>query len=146
FTNAIAKDIADRGMAKAEEIDAGVGSTTATSVAKLILMASLSTAEQPILGLRRNEIVEFLIDPLTKTPAISSAIDKLTQEAEYLFFDPSQRIFFGQTANVTSEINNTASSLAEEVVDQELRRKLEDVFEPKTKSLYRQLAILPSLD
>ncbi|RWD32092.1 MAG: ATP-binding protein [Mesorhizobium sp.] len=146
FTNAIAKDIADRGMAKAEEIDAGVGSTTATSVAKLILMASLSTAEQPILGLRRNEIVEFLIDPLTKTPAIASAIDKLTQEAEYLFFDPSQRIFFGQTANVTSEINNTASSLAEEVVDQELRRKLEVVFEPKTKSLYRQLAILPSLD
>lgn len=147
YTNAISKDIADRGNALAEEIDAGEGSSTATSIAKLVLMSSLSTAEQPILGLRRSEIIECLIDPLTRTPAISSALDKLVGNAEYLFKGPDERIYFGQTANVVSEINNTATSLAEEVVDQELRNKLGDVFEPKTKALYnRNLAILPSLD
>lgn len=146
FTNAISKDIADRGNALAEQVDAGDGSSTASSVAKLIMMASLSTAEQPILGLRRSEIIEFLVDPLTRTPTISGAIDKLSGNAEYLFKGADERIYFGQTANVVSEINNTATSLAEEVVDQELRAKLGEVFEPKTKSLYKTLAILPSLD
>lgn len=146
YTNAISKDVADRGNALAEQVDAGEGSSTATAVAKLILMSSLSTAEQPILGLRRSEVIEFLIDPLTRTPAISSALDKLTGNAEYLFKGADERIYFGQTANVVSEINNTATSLAEEVVDQELRTKLGEVFEPKTKALYRTLAILPSLD
>lgn len=146
YTNAISKDIADRGNALAEQVDAGEGSATATAVAKLILMSSLSTAEQPILGLRRSEIIEFLIDPLTRTPAISGALDKLTGNAEYLFKGADERIYFGQTANVVSEINNTATSLADEVVDQELRTKLAEVFEPKTKSLYKNLAILPSLD
>lgn len=146
FTNAISKDIADRGNALAEQVDAIEGSSTASAVAKLILMASLSTAEQPILGLRRSEIIEFLVDPLTRTPAISGAIDKLTGSAEYLFKGADERIYFGQTANVVSEINNTANSLVEEVVDQELRVKLAEVFEPKTRVLYRTLAILPSLD
>jgi hypothetical protein len=146
FTNAVSKDIADRGNALAEQIDAADGSATASSIAKLLLMSSLSTAEQPILGLRRSEIVEFLLDPLTRTPAISSAIDKLAGSAEYLFRGPDERIYFGQTANVVSEINNTATSLADEVVDQELRKKLSEVFEPKTRALYKSLAILPSLD
>jgi Protein of unknown function (DUF499) len=146
FTNAISKDIADRGNALAEQIDAVEGASTASAVAKLILMASLSTAEQPILGLRRSEIIEILVDPLTRTPAISGAIDKLTASAEYLFKGPDERIYFGRTANVVSEINNTANSLVEDVVDQELRNKLEEVFDPKTRVLYRTLAILPSLD
>lgn len=146
FINAISKDIASRGNALAEQIDAGDGASTASAVSKLILMASLSTAEQPVLGLRRSEIIEFLVDPLTRTPAVSTAIDKLTANAEYLFKGPDERIYFGQTANVVSEINNTASSLTEEIVDQELRAKLGEVFEPKTKVLYKTLAILPSLD
>ncbi|MCJ2007043.1 DUF499 domain-containing protein [Methylobacterium sp. J-092] len=146
FTNAISKDIADRGNALAEQIDDAAGSTTATSVSKLVLMASLSTAEQPILGLRRSDIVECLVDPLTRTSAISTALDKLSGTAEYLFKGPDERVYFGQTANVISEINNTATSLTEEVVDNELRKKLAEIFEPRSKALYRTLAILPSLD
>lgn len=146
FTNAISKDIADRGNALAEELDFEIGSSAATSVSKLIMMASLSTAEKPILGLRRADIVEFLVDPLTRPAAIIAALEKLIGRAEYLFKAPDERSYFGQTANVVSEINNTGASLADEVVDQELRRKLAEVFEPKTRALYRELAILPSLD
>ena len=146
YTNAISKDVADKGNALAEQVDAGDGTSIASAITKLILMSSLSTAEQPIRGLRRSEVVEFLVDPLTRTPAISTALDRLTGSAEYLFKGPDERIFFGQTANVVSEINNTAGSLAEEVVDQELRTKLAEVFDPKSKALYRTLAILPSLD
>lgn len=146
FTNAIAKDVADRGNAIAEGLDSELGSTTTTEVAKLLLMSSLSTAQDPVLGLRRNEVIEFMIDPLTKTPAITSALEKFAGLAEYLFTGPDQRIFFGPTANVTSEINNTAASLAEEVVAQELREKLGEIFKPRTRALYRNVEILPSLD
>ncbi len=146
FSNAITKDVADQGNAVAEKVDADSGSSVAASATKLILMASLSTAEHPILGLRRNEVVEFLIDPLTRTPAISGAIDKIAGAAEYLFTSPDQYLFFGATANVTSEINNTGASLAVEVVDQELRSKLEEIFQPRTRSLYRNVQVLPALD
>ncbi len=146
FINAISKDVADRGNALAEQVDAAEGTTTATSVAKLILMSSLSLAQDPIIGLRRNEIVECLIDPLTKTAEISNSLDKITQRASYLFLGADDRIYFGQTANVTSEINETAASLADEIVDQELRTKLEAVFKPVGRKLYASMAILPSLD
>src|SRR4029077_18057698 len=95
---------------------------------------------------RRNEIVECLIDPLTKTAEISKALDKITERASYLFLGADERIYFGQTANVTPEINETAVSLADEIVDQELRTKLEAVFRPAGKKLYGSMAILPSLD
>lgn len=146
FVNAISKDVADAGNAIAEKIDADAGSSTATSVAKLILMASLSTAQNPILGLRRNEVIEYLVDPLTRTSAISGAIDRISGAAEYLFTTPDLYLYFGATANVTSEINNTATSLAEEVVDQQLRTKLEEIFQPKARSLYRTVQVLPALD
>ena len=146
FINAISKDVADRGNAFAEQIDAAEGTSTATSVAKIILMSSLSLAQDPIVGLRRNEIVECLIDPLTKTAEIAKAIDKLIERASYLFPRADEGIYFGQTANVTSEINETAGSLPDEIVDQELRTKLEPVFKPTGKKLYASMAILPSLD
>ncbi|WP_442754267.1 DUF499 domain-containing protein [Methylocystis sp. JAN1] len=146
FINAISKDIADRGNSLAEQVDAADGNSTATSVSKLILMSSLSLAQDPILGLRRNEIIEGLVDPLTKTAEISKALDKVVENASYLFKGVDERIYFGQTANVTSEINETALSLAEEVVDQELRKKLEVVFKPTGRKLYGTMSILPSLD
>lgn len=146
FGNAISKDLADRGNANAEKVDAANGSDLAESLSKLVLMASLSTAADPILGLRRNEIVEFLIDPLTRTPAISAAVERFSSVAEFLFNSPDQRLYFGPTANVTSEVNNTAASLAEELVDQELREKLTEIFKPRTRALYRTVQVLPALD
>jgi hypothetical protein len=49
--NAISHDVADRGNALAEKIDAADGNSTASAVAKALLMSSLSTAESPLRGL-----------------------------------------------------------------------------------------------
>jgi predicted AAA+ superfamily ATPase len=51
YTNAISRDVADRGNALAERIDAAEGEATASAVAKVLLMSSLSAAETPLLGL-----------------------------------------------------------------------------------------------
>jgi hypothetical protein len=150
FSNAISKDIADQGNSLAERIDANIEPPTASttqSVAKLILMSSLSLAKEPLRGLRENEIVEYLINPLIKVSEIKQAIGELAGQCWYLFRGTDERIYFGQTANVTAEITDTARSLAEEVVDAELREKLKIVFAAKSGQLYdSDMAILPSLD
>jgi hypothetical protein len=147
YANAIVRDIADRGNALAERIDAAQGVATASSVAKVLLMSSLSTAETPPRGLTDGELIETLADPLLTVSQIKASLGRLQGQAWYLFRGVDQRLFFGQTANLTAEITEIAANLAEEQVDQTLRAKLREVFKPRTGALYSErMAILPALD
>lgn len=147
YANAISRDIADRGNALAERIDAAEGVPTASAVAKVLLMSSLSTAETPLRGLTDGELIETLVDPLLEVSEIKASLGRLQGQAWYLFQGVDQRIFFGQTANVTAEITEIAANIAEEQVDQTLRAKLQEVFKPRTGALYSdKMAILPALD
>jgi hypothetical protein len=147
YTNAISRDIADRGNALAEKIDAVDGNSTASAVAKVLLMSSLSAAETPLRGLTDGELIETLVDPLLEVSEIKAALGRLQGQAWYLFQGVDLRVFFGQTANVTAEITDIAANIAEEQVDQTLREKLREVFKPRTGNLYSdRMAILPGLD
>lgn len=147
YVNAIARDVASRGDALAERIDKLDGNTTASSVAKVLLTSSLSSAETPLRGLTDGELIEALVDPLLEVSEIKAALGRLQGQAWYLFQGVDQRIFFGQTANVTAEITEIASNIADEQVDQALRDKLKEVFKPRTGNLYSdKMAILPALD
>jgi len=147
YANAISRDVADRGSALAEKIDAADGNTTATAVAKTLLMSSLSTAETPLRGLTDGELIETLIDPLLQVSEIKTALGRLQGQAWYLFQGIDQRVFFGQTANVTAEITEIAAAIADEQVDQTLREELPKVFRPRTNALYSdKMAILPAPD
>ena len=147
YTNAISHDVADRGNALAEKIDAADGNPTATAVAKVLLMSSLSAAESPLRGLTDGELIEALVDPLLEVSEIKGALSRLQGQAWYLFQGVDQRVFFGQTANVTAEITEIANNIAEEQVTQTLREKLREVFKLRTGALYSdKMAILPGLD
>lgn len=147
FTNAISHDIADRGNATAEKIDAADGKSQATSVAKLLLMSSLSTAENPNRGLREGELYEALVDPLVKVSDLKPALEKLQGQAWYLQRDTQERIYVSQTQNVTAEINEIASAIANEMVDDTLRTKLAEVFRPIHGDVYdTDITILPGGD
>ena len=147
FTNAIAKDISDRGNALAEKIDGVDGSNLATAIAKTLLMSSLSSAEAPVRGLREGELYEALVDPLVKVSNLKPALEKLQGQAWYLQRDIEQRIYVSQTANVTAEINEIAENIADEHVDEMLRKKLSEVFKPRAGDLYdADMAILPAID
>ena len=147
YSNAISRDVADRGNALAERIVAVDGTPTASSIAKLLLMSSLSTAETPLRGLTDGELVESLVDPLLEVSEIKGALARLQGQAWYLYLGVDQRVFFGQTANVTAEITEIAANIAEEQVDQTLRIKLQEVFKPRGAALYgERMAILPALD
>jgi hypothetical protein len=147
YGNAISRDIADRGNALAERVDAADGGSTASAAAKVLLMSSLSTAETPLRGLTDGELIETLVDPLLEVSEIKTALGHLQGQAWYLFKGVDQRVFFGQTANVTAEITEISANIPEEVVDQALRAKLQEVFKPRTAALYSdRMAILPGLD
>lgn len=147
YSNAISRDVADRGNALAEKIAAVDGAPTASAVAKVLLMSSLSTAESPLRGLTDGELIEALVDPLLEVSEIKSALERIQGQAWYLFKGVDLRVFFGQTANVTAEITEIAANIAEEQVDQTLRDKLQEVFKPRVGALYSDhMAILPGLD
>jgi hypothetical protein len=147
YSNAISRDVADRGNALAEKIAAADGVPTASAVAKVLLMSSLSTAESPLRGLTDGELIETLVDPLLEVSEIKAALSRIQGQAWYLFQGVDLRVFFGQTANVTAEITEIASNIAEEQVDQTLRSKLQEVFKPRAGALYSdRMAILPALD
>jgi hypothetical protein len=147
YTNAISRDIADRLNALAEKIDAADGNPTASAVAKVLLMSSLSAAAAPLRGLTDGELIETLVDPLLEISEIKAALGRLQGQAWYLFQGVDLRVFFGQTANVTAEIADIAANIADEQVDQTLREKLREVFRPRTGNLYSdRMAILPGLD
>ena len=148
YGNAISRDVADRGNALAERIDAADGNPTASAVAKVLLMSSLSAAETPLRGLTDGELIETLVDPLLEVSEIKGALSRLQGQAWYLFQGVDQRVFFGQTANVTAEITEIAANIAEEQVDQTLREKLRGGLQAAhAAQLYSdQMAILPALD
>jgi hypothetical protein len=147
YGNAISRDVADRGQALAERIDQAEGFLTASDGGKLLLMSSLSAAESPLRGLTDGELIETLVDPLRPVSEIKGALSRLQGQAWYLFQGVDQRVFFGQTANVTAEITEIAQNIAPEQVDQTLRDKLRDVFKPRVGQLYSdKMAILPALD
>jgi hypothetical protein len=147
YANAISRDVADRGNALAEKIDSADGTATASAVAKMLLMSSLSAAETPLRGLTDGELIETLVDPLLEVSEIKGALSRLQGQAWYLFQGVDLRVFFGQTANVTAEITEIAANIAEEQVDQTRRDKLKEVFKPRAGALYSdKMAILPALD
>lgn len=147
YTNAIAKDVADKGNATAEKIDAVEGKGHAGAVAKLLLMSSLSSASNPVRGLREGELSEALVDPLVKVSDIKTGLEALQGQCWYLQRDAELRIYFSQTQNVTAEINDVATNIAEELVDETLRAKLREVFKPIQGDVYdSDMLILPAKD
>ena len=147
YTNAIAKDVADKGNATAEKIDAAEGKPHASAVSKLLLMASLSSASNPVRGLREGELSEALVDPLVKVSDIKAGLEALQGQAWYLQRDAELRFYFSQTQNVTAEINDVAASIPEELVDETLRTKLREVFKPVQGDVYDgDMLILPAKD
>ncbi len=148
YTNAVTEDIQAKGSALAERIDSQKGNRLASGVAKVLLMSSLSTAKDPVRGLREPEIIEHMLDPLVGVADVKDATEALRSNAHYLFRTPGEdRLYFGDVANVTAQIQEIANGLAEEVVDEELRKKLREVFKPVSSKVYHDILFaLPSLD
>jgi predicted AAA+ superfamily ATPase len=142
---AIAQDIADNGNAHAEEIDANLNSDAASQVACMLLSASLSLAVKGHMGLRREEVIEYLAAPNRKPEEFAQAFDRLRKTAWYLHAE-GELFYFKDTENLTKRIQREAQGLPKAKVDKALRTRLEGELEAQSKEAYQEVLVMPEIN
>jgi hypothetical protein len=142
---AITMDIADNGNAHAEEIDANLNSDAGSQVAAMILSASLSLAVKGHMGLRREEIIEYLVAPNRKPEEFAQAFERLRKSAWYLHAE-GELFYFKDTENLTKRIQREAQGLPKAKVDKALRTRLEGELQPQSRRAYQEVLVMPEID
>jgi hypothetical protein len=143
---AIATDVAAGGAAHAETINHEMDTDAGSQVATLLLASSLSTAVDAVKGMSRQRLLEHLIAPHRTAEEFSDAFGHLVREAWYLHHDQSDAYYFSNTENLTKRLATEAERAPQNKVDQEMRRRIETIFEPKRKNAYQALKALPVID
>lgn len=148
LTNAIAHDVASKQTAVAELIDSELGGSDARDVTRLILMASLSTATNPILGLALHEIVAALVAPGRDISQIQNVVrERLLGKAWYLHGSDDGALYFRNVENVTAKLESMVRSFATEQAIEEIKTRLHAMFEPKqAKHCYQRLYVMPAVN
>lgn len=144
---AVVNDIADNGNARAEELDAELGSDAATQVGKLVLSASLSRAVGAHTGLTQAEIIEYLVAPYRKADEFLAGLDRLRDRAWYLHRE-GEAFYFKETENLGRRIERDARQIPPPKVEQALINRLTGLFQTQSRSraAYQEVQIMPRLD
>ena len=143
----IAKDLWDaQRSAHAQVIDLQTGKEAATQVGSLLLSASLSTAVNAVRGLTREEMVECLVSPLREPSDFLAAFDELEKVAWYLHYTPEGRYYFDRQENLTKLLQSLANDAPENLVDDLIRHRLREMFQPLRKSVYAEVLPLPKME
>lgn len=144
---AISYDIAQNEKSIAETIDKAQfeGNPVAQEVAKLILMSSLSTTSNGILGLTESEILECVSSPTSDVSKSKSSLDLLMNQCWYIKTDNSKKIFFQESKNLLAVINSKVNSYSIEKAREEVKKILETKFQPTLHKCYQNLYVLPTV-
>jgi hypothetical protein len=142
---AITMDIADNGNAHAEIIDGGLNSDAGSQVAAMILSASLSLAVKGHMGLRREEVIEYLAAPNRKPEEFSQAFGMLRKNAWYLHAE-GELFYFKDTENLIKRVQKEARSLAKGKVETALRNRLVGELEAKSRQAYQEVLVMPEIN
>ena len=143
--NAVAHDVASSGTAIAEEMDQREGNRTATDAAKLLLMASLANVQNPTLGLSIGEATAALAAPGRDITRVKAILEDLASRAWYMHGNEA-RLYFKNVKNINAELDDRMRTLSEEHALQELRKRLESMFEVRSGYVYGQVRALPAVD
>jgi len=145
---AINHDIAQEGKSIAELIDSErlACNGVTQNIAKLLLVSSLSTATHGLLGLTESEIFGYLSAPNTDINEIKSSLEELKTLCWYMKQDNRGRLYFQNTKNMVAEMNTLVDSYTNENAKKELKKILEQNFNPKLKICYEMLYVLPAID
>lgn len=145
---AITQDIVDTGSsdAHAEAIDASAGNDAASQAGRLILMASLAEAADAVKGLQESEILAFLIAPGRSESELKAGFEALKQQSWYLHKRDNGAFIFSKNENITKKIENLARTTPQHKIDEDLSRRLLDIFATKRRNAYAKLLALPKIE
>lgn len=144
--DAISHDIASNGEAIAELVDANLSSDAGSQVASLVLTASLSEAVDAVKGLTKQEMFECLVAPNRTALEFQNAFEALKSDAWYLHRKENDAYYFSKLENLRKRIDNRAKSAPQPKIDAEMKRRLEQIFEPTNKLAYGEALALPKID
>jgi hypothetical protein len=133
---AIATDIAAGGQAHAELIDAHAGNDAASQAAALLLTASLSESVEAVKGLNVRDLLECLISPGRGALEFQDAFAALCRDAWY----------FANVENLGRRVQRRAEGAPQPKVDAEMKRRLEEIFQPERRKAYERVLALPKLE
>ncbi len=146
LVSAIKHDIADQGDSIAEIADDNLKTSDVSSVAKLILISSLSNTAGGIKGLHLNEIIDYVVTPETKVTDLKTAIDHLDQGAWYLARDKDGKFFFQNQQNLIARLKELVDSFDDESAKKEIRAYLNEELKPIKKDVYHKVVVFPAVD
>lgn len=147
LNNAISKDIADDGKALAEQLDSKYSHDLSTRTANLILMSSLATVQNSVRGLADSEIIRNLCGPGTDISKIKTEVlEELKTNSWYLHMDNTGKFLYKNVQNVVAKLNDYVKGYNEESIRQEIKKQLEELFQPQLKDCYQNVYVLPSID
>ena len=141
--DALQTDIANSGTSHAESLD-GDTDGLAGRCARWIYAASLSEIHPR--GLTDAELAEYLLAPGQSILGMQDALKKLYDTCWYIEQTRSGRYFFHRHKNLNAQVNSYTSVCTTTDRDAMIEEKLKEMFEPRDKSCYQKLAVLPALD
>lgn len=146
LTEAVRVDIANKGSSHAEALDTKLGGgTLAQETAKLLYVASLSTAQNPELGLRDSEVIAWLCRPgLDVSHLKTDVLEQLPSLAWYLHVSTDGRLYFKNVRNLAATLHSYVESYNKETRLKELHDYLESLFKPSRGDVYQNCLVLPS--
>ena len=145
--SALANDVYDTdGSAHAQTIDGDRNDRAASQVATLLFISSLSDNTDGIRGLPRDTVVEYLVAPGKEPTRFLEAFDALRDRCWYMHQRDGDRWYFSDIANIRKQIEDKVSKIPQDRVDEEMRRRLADIFRPNNKLAYSELVVLPRID
>lgn len=144
--NAISHDIASKGQAVAEVMDANLGGSDAQDSSKLILIGSLANIPNAVLGLTLSEIVSYLCAPGRDISKIKEILGTLSTKAWYLHANREGKLFFRDVQNLVAKLKTIAGSYNRESQLKELRTRLSEMFSPALKDCYQDVVVFPAVD
>lgn len=145
--SALASDVYDTdGSSHAQEIDGDRNDRAGSQVAALLFISSLSDNTDGIRGLPRDTVIEYLVAPGKEPTKFIEAFDALRDRCWYLHRRDGDRWYFSDIANVRKQIEDKVGKIPQDRVDEEMRRRLTDIFRPVTKVAYSELVVLPRVD
>jgi hypothetical protein len=145
--SALASDVYDTdGSAHAQGIDGDRNDRAASQVATLLFISSLSDNTDGIRGLPRDTVIEYLVAPGKEPTRFIEAFEQLRDRCWYLHNRDGDRWYFSDVANVRKQIEDKVGKIPQDRVDDEMRRRLTDIFRPISKLAYSELVVLPRVD
>lgn len=145
--NALAHDIASEGSAVAEVMDTNLGSSDATDATKLLLISSLASVPNAVLGLSIPELIAYLCEPDRDLSRLKGdVLEKLSTAAWYLHSTRDGKLYFRNVQNLIAKLESLVKTYAEEQAVKELRDRLHQLFQPINNWCYQKVVELPAYD